>query len=136
MINVLLAVLRNRPRSRALIRAGAAFCRPAYQEDKKMPTPQDTFRNAANSPAARQAADKARSMAEDAGDAAERFSDKAGAQFAKAQDRAQTMAADAQDMAIDAYDEAHAAVRRNPLAAIGIALGIGFLFGALTTARR
>lgn len=101
-----------------------------------MPTPQDTFRNAANSPAARQAADKAKSMAEDAGDAAERLSDKAGAQFAKAQDRAQAMAADAQDMAVDAYDEAHAAVRRNPLAAVGIALGIGFLFGALTTARR
>ena len=101
-----------------------------------MPTPQDTFRNAANSPAAREAADKVKSMAEDSGDAAERVSDKTEAQFAKAQDTAQAMAADAQEMAVDAYDEAHAAVRRNPLAAIGIALGVGFLFGALTTARR
>ncbi len=101
-----------------------------------MTTPQDTFRNAANSPAARQAADKAKSMADDVGDAAETFSNKAGAQFAKAQDRVQDMATDVQDMAVDTYDQAHAAVRRNPLAAIGIALGIGFLFGALTTARR
>ena len=101
-----------------------------------MPTPQDTFRNAANSPGARQAADKVKSMAEDAGDVAETVADKAGAQFAKAQDRVQNMAADAQDMAVDAYDEMHAAVRRNPFAAIGIALGIGFLFGAFATTRR
>ncbi len=101
-----------------------------------MPTPQNSFRDAANSPTARQAAEKARSMAEDFGDAAGRVSDTvsdmAGEQFAKAQG----MAADAQDMAVDAYDQTHAAAKRNPLAAIGIALGIGFLFGALSTARR
>jgi ElaB/YqjD/DUF883 family membrane-anchored ribosome-binding protein len=94
-----------------------------------MPTPQETFRNATNSPTGRQAAEKARSMAEDVGDAAgrisERVSDVAGDQYAKAQ-----------DMAVDAYDQAHAAAQRNPLMAVGIALGIGFLFGALSTARR
>jgi ElaB/YqjD/DUF883 family membrane-anchored ribosome-binding protein len=34
-------------------------------------------------------------------------------------------------MAVDAVDEAHAAIRRNPLLTIAIALGIGFVFGAL-----
>ena len=94
-----------------------------------MPTPQDTFRNAANSPTARQAAENAKSAAEDLGEAAgrvsNRVSDMAGEQFAKAQ-----------DMAVEGYDQAHAAARRNPLMAVGIALGIGFLFGALSTARR
>lgn len=95
-----------------------------------MPTPQETFRNAANSPTGRQAAEKAKSMADDLGDAAGKVSDTvsdvAGEQFAKAQ-----------DMAVDAYDQAYAAARRNPLMAVGIALGIGFLFGAaLTTTRR
>lgn len=94
-----------------------------------MPNPQDTFRNAANSPGARQAADKAWSVAEDIGDAAEKasntVSDMAGEQFTKAH-----------EMAVDAYDQAHAVAERNPLMAIGIALGIGFLFGALATARR
>ena len=94
-----------------------------------MPTPQETFRNAANSPTGRQAAEKARSMAEDFGDAAGKVSDTvsdiAGEQFARAQ-----------DMAVDAYDQAHVAARRNPLMAVGVALGIGFLFGALTTSRR
>ena len=83
-----------------------------------MPTPQDTFRNAANSPAARQAAENAKSTAEDFGEAAGRVSAKA------------------QDMAVEGYDQAHAAAQRNPLMAVGIALGIGFLFGALSTARR
>jgi len=90
-----------------------------------MSTPQDTFRNAANSPTGRRAAENAKSMAEDLGEAAGRVSDMAGEQFAKAQ-----------DMAVDGYDQAHAAAQRNPLMAIGIALGIGFLFGALSTARR
>jgi ElaB/YqjD/DUF883 family membrane-anchored ribosome-binding protein len=94
-----------------------------------MSTPQDAFRNAANSPGARQAADKAKSVAEDIGDAAKKasntVSDVAEEQFTKAH-----------DMVVDAYDHAHAAAERNPWMAVGIALGIGFLFGALTTARR
>jgi ElaB/YqjD/DUF883 family membrane-anchored ribosome-binding protein len=39
-------------------------------------------------------------------------------------------------MAVDAFDETHAAIRRNPLLSLGIALGIGFLLGVLTTVRR
>jgi ElaB/YqjD/DUF883 family membrane-anchored ribosome-binding protein len=42
----------------------------------------------------------------------------------------------AQDMAVDAYDEAHAAMRRNPLTAVLIALGLGFLFGVVSASRR
>jgi ElaB/YqjD/DUF883 family membrane-anchored ribosome-binding protein len=42
----------------------------------------------------------------------------------------------APDIAIDALDEAQAAVRRNPLMAIGIALGLGFLFGIVAAGRR
>jgi ElaB/YqjD/DUF883 family membrane-anchored ribosome-binding protein len=38
-------------------------------------------------------------------------------------------------MAADAYDEAHAAVRRNPLVALAIALGVGFLFGVVASRR-
>jgi ElaB/YqjD/DUF883 family membrane-anchored ribosome-binding protein len=38
----------------------------------------------------------------------------------------------AQDRAMEAAYEAEEAVRRNPLAAIGIAVGLGFLFGVLT----
>jgi ElaB/YqjD/DUF883 family membrane-anchored ribosome-binding protein len=33
----------------------------------------------------------------------------------------------AQDMAVDAFDETSEAIRRNPLLALGILLGIGFL---------
>jgi len=55
---------------------------------------------------------------------------------ANASDKAGEHLGRAQDMAVDAYDEAYRVARRNPLAAIGIALGVGFLFGALTSARR
>jgi ElaB/YqjD/DUF883 family membrane-anchored ribosome-binding protein len=88
-------------------------------------TPQDAYRKAANSPAAREAAETARSMGEQASEFAADMSDKAGRQFSRAQDRA-----------VDAFDEAHEAARRNPLAAMAIALGIGFLFGAIATSRR
>ena len=82
-----------------------------------MPTPQNSFRDAA-------------------GRVSDTVSDMAGEQFAKAQDMAGEQFTKAQDMAVDAYDQTHAAAKRNPLMAIGIALGIGFLFGALSTARR
>jgi ElaB/YqjD/DUF883 family membrane-anchored ribosome-binding protein len=37
----------------------------------------------------------------------------------------------AQDMATDALDETSHAIQRNPLTAMGIGLGVGFLFGFL-----
>ena len=42
----------------------------------------------------------------------------------------------AQDMAGDAFDDTYAAMKRNPLLTLGIALGIGFLLGVLTSVRR
>jgi ElaB/YqjD/DUF883 family membrane-anchored ribosome-binding protein len=38
----------------------------------------------------------------------------------------------AQDRAIEAAGEAEDAIKRNPLAAVGIAVGLGFLFGVFT----
>ena len=38
----------------------------------------------------------------------------------------------AQDKAVDAANEAEAAIRRNPLTAVAIAVGLGFLFGVFT----
>jgi ElaB/YqjD/DUF883 family membrane-anchored ribosome-binding protein len=42
----------------------------------------------------------------------------------------------AQDMAVEAFDDAHAAMKRNPLMAVAIALGLGFLVGVLSRTRR
>jgi ElaB/YqjD/DUF883 family membrane-anchored ribosome-binding protein len=38
----------------------------------------------------------------------------------------------AQDKAVDAANEAEEAIRRNPLSAVAIAVGLGFLFGVFT----
>jgi ElaB/YqjD/DUF883 family membrane-anchored ribosome-binding protein len=38
----------------------------------------------------------------------------------------------AQDKALDAANEAEAAIQRNPLSAVAIAVGLGFLFGVFT----
>jgi ElaB/YqjD/DUF883 family membrane-anchored ribosome-binding protein len=42
----------------------------------------------------------------------------------------------AQDMTTDAIDETSLAIQRNPLAAIGIGLGVGFLLGVIMTGGR
>lgn len=42
----------------------------------------------------------------------------------------------AQDVATDALDDASVAIQRNPLTAIGIGLGVGFLLSVLLTGRR
>ena len=70
------------------------------------------------------AADAAKSIGDEVSDFAGDVSRMAGKQFGHAQ-----------DMAADAYDEAHAAVRRNPLVALAIALGVGFLFGVVSSRR-
>jgi ElaB/YqjD/DUF883 family membrane-anchored ribosome-binding protein len=41
----------------------------------------------------------------------------------------------AQDMATDALDDTTLAIQRNPLAAIGIGLGVGFLLGVILGGR-
>jgi ElaB/YqjD/DUF883 family membrane-anchored ribosome-binding protein len=38
----------------------------------------------------------------------------------------------AQDKAVDAANEAEEAIKRNPLSAVAIAVGLGFLFGVFT----
>jgi len=77
------------------------------------------------SAASSQAAETAKSIGEEVSDFASDVSRRAGEQLGRAQ-----------DMAVDAFDEAHAAVRRNPLTAIGIALALGFLFGIVAAGRR
>ena len=42
----------------------------------------------------------------------------------------------AQDMAVEAFYDAHAAMKRNPVMAVAIALGLGFVVGVFTRARR
>ena len=69
-------------------------------------------------------ADTARSVGEQVSEFAADVSRESGKQFGRAQ-----------DIAVDAYDEAHAAMRRNPLTAVLIALGVGFLFGVVSGRR-
>ena len=97
---------------------------PAHEKNE-MTTPNEAFKRAANSPAGREAAETAKSIGEDVTDFADDLSRKATKQFARAQ-----------DMAADAYDNAHAAVRRDPVTALAIALGIGFLLGIVVGTRR
>ena len=75
-------------------------------------------------PPAGRRAETAKSMGEEVGDYARNASRMASKQF----DRAQ-------DVAVDAYDETEAAIRRNPLTAVAIALGIGFLLGVVLVRR-
>ncbi len=50
-------------------------------------------------------------------------------------DMATRQYARAQDKVTDAVQETGSAIQRNPLAAIGIGLGLGFLFGLVTGGR-
>lgn len=93
-----------------------------------MPTPDEAYRDAFNTQAGRRAAGTAKSAAESAKNAGDAVADVASdisSMAAKQYGRAQ-------DMAVEAFDDAHAAVKRNPLMAVGIALGLGFLLGVLT----
>ena len=97
-----------------------------------MTTANPAYREAANSLAggraaetAKSAAERTRSMGEEIGDVAGDVAAMASKQYSRAQ-----------DMAVEAFDDAHAAVKRNPLVAVAIALGIGFLVGVLARARR
>ncbi len=90
-----------------------------------MTTANEAYRRAANSPAGRQAAETAKSVGEEVSDFAGDVGRMASKQYGRAQ-----------DMAVDAFDEAHTAIRGNPLTAVAIALGIGFIFGVVASSRR
>jgi ElaB/YqjD/DUF883 family membrane-anchored ribosome-binding protein len=85
----------------------------------------ESFRQAANSPASHEAAETVKSIGEEVRDFAGDYGRMAGKQYGRAQ-----------DMALDSLDETYAAMKRNPLLTLGIALGIGLAFGMLTGVRR
>ena len=90
-----------------------------------MTTTNEAYRKAANSPAAKQAADTAKSIGEDVSDFAGDMSRMAGKQFNRAQ-----------DMAVDAMQEAGDTMKRYPLSTLAIVAGLSFLFGAFAVSRR
>ena len=87
---------------------------------------------AVNSPAGRRAAETAKSTAEGARSMGEEIADVAGDVSAMASNQQSR----AQDMAVEAFYDAHAAMKRNPVMAVAIALGLGFVVGVFTRARR
>ena len=90
-----------------------------------MTTANEAYKRAASSPAGRQAAETAKSIGEEVGDFAGDVGRMASKQYGRAQ-----------DMAVDAFDDAHALIKGNPLTAIAIALGIGFILGVVAGSRR
>jgi ElaB/YqjD/DUF883 family membrane-anchored ribosome-binding protein len=90
-----------------------------------MSTATDPYRNAASSTERQAAGGGARTIGDQAGDIATNAANAAGQQFSRAQ-----------DMAADAIDDAGEAIRRNPFGAMAISLGVGFLLGLFTGARR
>ena len=90
-----------------------------------MTTTNEASRRAGNSPAAKQAAETAKSIGEDVSDFASDVSRMAGKQFSHAQ-----------DVVADAMHEASDTIRRYPLSTLAIVAGIGFLFGMLSFGRR
>jgi ElaB/YqjD/DUF883 family membrane-anchored ribosome-binding protein len=83
-----------------------------------MTTTNEAYRRAANSPAAKQAAETAKSIGEDVSDFAGDVSRMAGKQFSRAQ-----------DVAVDAMQEAGDTMKRYPFSTLAVVAGLGFLFG-------
>ena len=98
----------------------------------EMASANQAYREAVNSPAGRRAAATAKSTVESARSMGEEIADVAGDVSAMASKQYSR----AQDMAVEAFDDAHAAMKRNPLMAVAIALGLGFVVGVFTRARR
>ena len=90
-----------------------------------MTTANEAYKRAASSPAGRQAAETAKSIGEEVGDFAGDVGRMASKQYGRAQ-----------DMAVDAFDDAHTLIKGNPLTAIAIALGVGFILGVVAGSRR
>jgi hypothetical protein len=83
-----------------------------------MTTADEAYRRAANSPAAKQTAETAKSVGEDVSDFAADMSRMAGKQFSRAQ-----------DAAVDVMQEAGDTMKRYPLSTLAIVAGLAFLFG-------
>ena len=90
-----------------------------------MTSANEAYRQAANSPAAKQAAETAKSIGEDVSDFADDVSRRAGKQFSRAQ-----------DVAVDAMQEAGDTIKRYPFSTLAIVAGLGFLFGMFSFGRR
>jgi ElaB/YqjD/DUF883 family membrane-anchored ribosome-binding protein len=76
-------------------------------------------------PQGRQATETAKSIGEEVSDFAGDVGRMASKQYGHAR-----------DMAVDAFDDAHSMIKGNPLTAVAIALGIGFIFGVVAGSRR
>ena len=94
-----------------------------------MSTANEAYKRAANSPAAREAVQTAKSIGEDVSETVSDFASDVSRQASKQYGRAR-------DAAVDAYDQVHEASVRNPHLSLAIALGIGFLFGIVAASRR
>jgi ElaB/YqjD/DUF883 family membrane-anchored ribosome-binding protein len=108
-----------------------------------MTTANQAFRNAANSPAGREARDAAKSAADKARDLGEDVSDytsdaarKAGDFASDVSRRAGREFERARGAAGDVWDEVHDATVRNPHLSLAVAAGIGFVIGAFLVGRR
>jgi hypothetical protein len=104
-----------------------------------MTTPNQAFRQAANSPAgreARDAADTARNIGDDVSDFASDAARKAGDFASDVSRRAGKEFDRARGVAADAWDELHDASERNPHVTLLVAFGLGLLFGIFAGSRR
>jgi nucleotide-binding universal stress UspA family protein len=108
-----------------------------------MTTPNQAFRQAANSPAGREARDAAKSAADTARNIGDDVSDFASDAARKAGDFASDVSRRAgkefvwaRGVAADAWDELHDASERNPHVTLLVAFGLGLLFGIFAGSRR
>ena len=108
-----------------------------------MTTANQAFRQAANSPAAHEARDAAKSAADTARNIGEDVSDYASDAARKASDFASDVSRRAgrefdraRGAAADAWDELHDASERNPHVTLLVTFGLGLLFGIFAGSRR
>ncbi len=108
-----------------------------------MTSANQAFRQAANSPAAHEARDAAKSAADTARNIGEDVSDYASDGARKASDFASDVSRRAgrefdraRGAAADAWDELHDASERNPHVTLLVAFGLGLLFGIFAGSRR
>jgi hypothetical protein len=107
-----------------------------------MTTANQAFRQAANSPAVREAPDAAKSAADTAGNIGDDVSDFASGAARNAGDFASDVSRRAgrefdraRGAAADAWDELHDASERNPHVTLLVAFGLGLLFGIFAGSR-